>query len=116
MSSIVKELADWTRASAAMLASRGVQVTEKPPVPSYPWKAGVWLVYNDILISFTVWERTRFQSELIVMNAKTGKTLVMDDKTPSDATLIRVDLDAVVQRLLDGSYRNAKPDPKLVIS
>ena len=90
MSSIVKELADWTRANAAKLASSGVQVTEKSPEPSstYPWKASVALVYDDVIVSFTVWERSLFQSELIIMNAKTGKTLVMDEKTPSDATLI----------------------------
>lgn len=115
MSSIVKELADWTKANAAMLASSGVQVTEKPPEPSSTWKASVALVYDDVIASFTVWERSLFQSELIVMNAKTGKTLDMDEKTPSEAALIRADLDTVVQRLLDGSYRNAKPDPKLVI-
>jgi hypothetical protein len=118
MSSIVEELANWTKANAGSLARSGVQVTERPPEPNseHAWKASIALAYEDVIVSFTVWERSLFQSELIVMNAKTGQTLVMDEKTPSDGTLIRADLDAVVQRLLSGSYRAAKPDPKLVIS
>jgi hypothetical protein len=118
MSSIVRELADWTKANVAMLSSRGVQLTEKFPESdsAHPWKASIALVYQGIAVSFTVWERTVFQTELIVMNAKTGKTLVMDEKTPSDSALIRGDLDGVVQRLLGGFYDRASPDPKLVIS
>jgi hypothetical protein len=118
MNSIVKELRDWTTTNAAMLASSGVQVTEKSPEPgsTHPWKASVSLVFDEVIVSFSVWERTLLQSELIVMNSKTGKTLVMDEKTPKEATAIRTDLDAVVQRLLNGSYRDANPDPKLIIS
>jgi hypothetical protein len=118
MSSIVKELADWTKANGATLSSRGVQVTENFPRQDspHPWKASIWLVYEEILVSFTVWERTILQTELLVNNAKTKKTLVMDEKTPNDAALIRADLDVVVQRLLSGVYARAKPDPKLLIS
>ena len=117
MSSIVAELADWTKANAAALTSRGVQVTEKFPEPSsaYPWKAGIGLVYKEIIVSFTVWERSIFQTELIIMNGSTRKTIVMDDKTPSDVALMRADLDRVVQRLLSDFYHEASPDPKLVI-
>jgi hypothetical protein len=83
MSSIVAELADWTKANAVALTSRGVQVTEKFPEPNsaYPWKAGIGLVYKEIIVSFTVWERSIFQTELIIMNASTRKTIVVDDKT-----------------------------------
>ena len=118
MTSIVKELAEWTKANAASLVSRGVQVRERFPEPNsmYPWTAGIGLVYDEILVSFTVWERTVLQTELIIMNAKTGKTVVVDDKTPSIASLIRIDLDDVVQKLLSGYYRGIAPDPKLVIS
>lgn len=118
MSSIVRELADWVKANAAMLSTRGVQLTGKFPEPDsvHPWKASVALVYQEIVASFTVWERTIFQTELIVMNAKTGKTLVMDEKTPSESAVIRDDLDGVVRRLLSGFYGRASPDPKLIIS
>lgn len=118
MNSIVKELADWTKANTAKLSSRGVVVTERFPEPNstHPWKASIALVYNETMVSYTVWERSVFQTELIIMNAKTGKTLVMDEKTPNDATLIRADLDAVIQRLLSDYYRGIGPDPKLIIS
>jgi hypothetical protein len=118
MSSIVAELADWTKANAVALTSRGVQVTEKFPEPNsaYPWKAGIGLVYKEIIVSFTVWERSIFQTELIIMNASTRKTIVVDDKTPSDVAHMRADLDSVVQRLLSDFYHEASPDPKLDIS
>jgi hypothetical protein len=82
----------------------------------HPWKASIALVYSEIMVSFTVWERSVFQTELIIMNAKTGKTLVMDEKTPNDAALIRADLDGVIEQLLRDYYRGVDPDPKLVIS
>jgi hypothetical protein len=71
MNSIVKELRDWTTTNAAMLARSGVQVTEKPPEPgsTHPWKASVALVFDEVIVSFSVWERTLFQSELIVSSA-----------------------------------------------
>ena len=118
MSSIVAELADWTKANTVALTGRGVQVTEKFPEPNsaYPWNASIGLIYKEIIVSFTVWERTIFQTELIIVNASTRKTIVMDDKTPSDVAVMRADLDRVVQRLLSDFYRDASPDPKLVIS
>jgi hypothetical protein len=70
---------------------------------------------REIIVSFTVWERSIFQTELIIMNGSTRKTIVMDDKTPSDVALMRADLDRVVQRLLSDFYHEASPDPKLVI-
>lgn len=82
----------------------------------HPWKASIALVYNEIMVSFTVWERSVFQTELIIMNAKTGKTLVMDEKTPNDAALIRAHLDGVIEQLLRDYYHGVDPDPKLVIS
>jgi hypothetical protein len=102
VTSIVKELSDWTNANAEELLRRGVQVIEKLPEPNstHPWKAGIGLVHRDLLASFTVWELTIFQTELIIMNAKTGATLVVEDKTPSDAAHIRADLEALVERLL----------------
>ena len=118
MNSIVKELAGWTKANIAMLSSHGVRLTEKFPAPNSAcsWKVSVTMSYKATAVSFTVWERTVFQTELIVMNANTGKTLVMDEKTPATPIVIRGDLDLVVQRLLSGFYDHANPDPKLIIS
>ena len=118
MNSIVKELADWTKANTAMLSGHGVLLTEKFPDSNSAcsWKASITMSYKAIAISFTVWERTIFQSELIIMNTNTGKTLVMDEATPTASTTILNDLDLVVQRLLSGFYDRANPDPKLIIS
>jgi hypothetical protein len=101
-----------------MLFSRGVQLTEKFPAPDsvHPWKASIALVYGEIVVSYTVWERSAYQTELIIMNASTGKTIVMDEKMPNDASLIQAELDEVTRKLLDDSYRGIDPDPKLVIS
>lgn len=102
MTPIVKELIDWTRTNAATLTGRGVRVTEKFPKPhsAYPWKASIGLEYHGILVSFTVWERSILQTELIIVNADSGKTLITDDKTPTDAAFIRADRDGVAQRLV----------------
>jgi hypothetical protein len=118
MTSIVAQLSNWAKSNSAMLVSRGVQLTEKFPEPNstHPWKASIALVYREIIVSYTVWERTAFQTELIIMNASTGKTIVMDEKMPDDASVIQTDLDEVVRKLLDDFYRGISPDPKLVIS
>jgi hypothetical protein len=79
-------------------------------------EGSIGLEYKTILVSFTVWERTVLQTELIIMNSKTGKTLVMDEGTPGDSSLIRDELDRVVRNLLNGVYEHANPDPKLIIS
>jgi hypothetical protein len=118
MNSIVAQLLSWTKLNSAMLSSRGVELTEKFPEAgtTHPWKASIALVYGEIIVSYTVWERSGFQTELIIMNASTGKTIVMDEKGPSDASVIQADLDEVVRKLLDDFYRGMSPDPKLVIS
>lgn len=118
MNSIVKELAGWAKANAETLSSRGVRLTEKFPDSNSAcsWKSSITMSYKAIVISFTVWERTVFQTELIIMNKNTGKTLVMEEKTPTASNIILDDLDIVVTRLLGGFYDRANPDPKLIIS
>jgi hypothetical protein len=116
--SIVQQLADWAKQVSAKLAERGVQLTEKFPEPGslQPWKASVALAYDDVIVSYTVWERTRLQTELLVMNTLTGKTVVMKEGEPASPSVVSTELDSVVRNLLDGSYSRMNPDPKLTIS
>lgn len=92
-------------------------MTEGLPQPgsNYAWKASIALGYDGILVSYTVWERSDLQTELIVMNALTEKTIRMDDQNPVDPRVVHVDLDLVVGKLLDGTYKKMAPDPKLII-
>ena len=118
MNSIVEQLISWTQKNSAMLGSHGVQITEKfPEVGSrHPWKASIELAYKYIVLSYTVWERTGFQTELLVMNTSTGKTIVMDERSPSDPSVVDGDMDEVAQNLIANVYAGMKPDPKLTIS
>jgi hypothetical protein len=116
--SIVDELRSWTKNNSAKLRENHIQLIEKIPEPgsNLPWKASVGLIHNGIVVSYTVWERTRLQTQLIVFNATTKKTIDVNDSEPQDAHVVWVDLDGVVKRLLDGSYKRMNPDPKLVIT
>lgn len=118
MDSIVNELVEWTSENKARLLAGGVQIHERFPAPAseFAWKASIGLSYNGTLLSFTVWERTIFQTEFLVFNARTKKTLIMDDRTPEDAKHIRNELDQIVQRLLSGYYEGLEPDPRLIVS
>ena len=119
MSGIVKRLGDWARLNAPLLRQKGFLVEENIPLPGSnlpPWKANIGLVYNNIIVTYTVWERTILQIELIVMNAKTKQTLVMNDATVGNAEVVDRDLQDIVNKLIDSTYSNMKPDPKLVIT
>jgi len=118
MSGIVKRLGDWAHVNAPLLRQKGFLVEENIPMPdsNIAWKASIGLVYNDIIATYTVWERDVLQTELIVMNAKTAQTLVMNDATVDNPDVVDRDLRDVVDRLIDNSYSNMKPDPKLVIT
>jgi len=116
--SIVQQLIEWADQNAAMLAASGVQLTKKLPEPGspHPWKASIGLAYDGVIVSYTVWERTRLQTELLVMNTLTGKTVVMEEGAPTSPTVVRTEMDVVVATLMDGVYRRMNPDPKLTIS
>jgi hypothetical protein len=110
MTSIVNELSIWTTSNAKTLRDKGVEVIVRIPGPgsNIPWKAGIGLLYGDIIVSYTVWERTIFQTELIVMNSLTEKCVVMDDREPAVAEAIHAELDDVVTRLIDNTFRDMK--------
>jgi hypothetical protein len=105
--SIVQQLAHWLSSRGPRLASAGVEFTNRIPEPSssVPWKGGVGLVKDDILVSFTVWERTIFQTELIIVDGASGETLVSKDATPENVEDIDEVLDSIVDGLIGGTYR-----------
>lgn len=107
--SIVQQLANWLSSRESRLASLGIETTDRIPEPSsnIPWKGMVGLVKDDILVSYTVWERTIFQAELIILDGASGETLVSEDTTPKTVEEIDEVLDAVVDDLVAGSYRTA---------
>jgi hypothetical protein len=116
MQSIVRELISWTRTNAQRLRDAGVRLEEYFPKPGSTTEgnAGVAMEYDDILLTYSVWERTRLQTEFIVLNAQTRKTLIMEDKEPEDPGIVSKDLDRAVRNLLSGAYKNSEPDPKLL--
>jgi hypothetical protein len=106
MASIVEELMLWTARNENFLAGNGIEISPRFPEPDsgVTWKASIGFKSNDILASYTVWERTEFATELIVMSGHSGKTIVADDGNPTDVRVVHLDLDAFVNRLMDGSY------------
>jgi hypothetical protein len=106
MTSIVKELSVWTVKNAQKLRDNGVEVRANIPDPgsNVPWKASIGMTYASIIVSYTVWERTILQTELLVLNSITKKTIVMEDRTPSRAEAVHADLDDVVTRLMDNAF------------
>src|ERR1700685_2814663 len=102
MKSVVEQLIAWVRENSITLETNGIQVIEGFPKPDSiaEWKANVSLAYNGILVSYTVWERLGLQTELIVMNASTKKTIIMDDNSTEDPQIVRTDLDGVLKKLL----------------
>jgi hypothetical protein len=110
---IVSQLASWVRGHAADLMQQGIQIEERIPdeASSSPWKATVGLVFNDIVVTYTVWERTIFQTSLIVFNSKTKRTVFFKDSEPEVAGVVNTDLDDVVKRLASGEYSKMSSSP-----
>ncbi|HEY4211861.1 MAG TPA: hypothetical protein VGM84_10305 [Steroidobacteraceae bacterium] len=103
---IVSQLASWIREHAADLRQQGIQIEERIPdqaSPS-PWKASVGLIFNDIVVTYTVWERTILQTSLIVFNANTRRTVFFKDSEPETPGVVNPDLDDVVKKLASGEY------------
>jgi hypothetical protein len=118
MKSIVKQLDAWVRRNAADLVRKGILVEyQNPPLyADVPWKAHVGLSRDEIVASYTVWERGPLQTELIVLNAKTKQTIVTTDKNVESAEVVDADLDDLVAKLTARTFVNMKPDPKLMIT
>ena len=105
--SIVHQLRLWLETRRERLVRTGIEITDRVPQPSsnVPWKATIGLVKDGVLVSFTVWERTELQTELIVVDGVSGKTLRSVDATPEHPSEIEAVLDIVVNDLITGSYR-----------
>lgn len=107
--SIVRQLANWLSSRGPRLASLGIEPTDRIPEPSsnIPWKGTIGLIKDDIIVSYTVWERTIFQTELIIVDGASGETLISEDATPKSVEEIDGVLDSVVDGLVAGAYRCA---------
>jgi len=105
--SIVDQLGQWLTTRRANLIRAGIEITDRLPQPSsnVPWKATIGLAKDGIFVSYTVWERTGYQSELIIVDGESGQTLRSDDATPQHPKEIDAVLDAVVSELVAGAYR-----------
>ena len=106
--SIVNQLAHWLATRRAKLDQAGVEIDARLPRSStndFPWKAGITLVKDDILVMFTVWERTVYETELMIEDGLARKTLRYKEATPQRPEEIRPTLDAVMDELIAGTYR-----------
>ena len=60
---------------------------------------------GNIFVSYTVWERTIFQTELIIVDGASGETLLSKDATPEKVEEVDEVLDSIVDGLVAGAYR-----------
>lgn len=105
--SIVHQLRLWLETRRERLVRTGIEITDRIPQPSsnVPWKATIGLVKDGVLASFTVWERTELQTELIVVDGVSGETLRSVDAILEHPSEIEAVLDIVMDDLITGSYR-----------
>ena len=105
--SIVQWLRHWLETRRERLAQVGIAIEDRIPQWSsnLSGKATVGLIKDDVLVSYTVWDNTRFQTELIIVNGGSGETLRSIDATPDHPSEIEAVLDAVVDDLIAGNYR-----------
>lgn len=94
-----------------MLEEKRIKLIEKFPEAgsNMPWKASIGLEYEEILVSYAVWEMTIFQTDLLVVNALSKKTVVMESASPEDPSIIHADLDDVVRGMLCGRFGKIEP-------
>jgi len=76
--SIVRTLERWLSENSSYLLSKDIKITDRIPNPDadVPWKGSIGLSKGSLIISFTVWERIHFQSELIVVDVQTGEPVL----------------------------------------
>jgi len=105
--SIVHQLGYWLEARRERLAQARIEVDDRLPraFSNAPWKGSIGLTKDNILVSFTVWELTTFQAELIVVDGNSQETLQSIDFSPQRPSKIESVLDEVVTKLAYGAYR-----------
>jgi hypothetical protein len=103
---IVNKLIAWVRGHAADLERQGIRIEEQFPDDNSlaPWKSTVGFVFNDVVVTYTVWERTILQTSLVVVNSKTKRTVFFKDSEPEAADIVDSDLPDVVRKLTSGDY------------
>jgi hypothetical protein len=103
---IVSRLAAWVQAHASQLKQQGIELEEDFPGidATLQGKATIGLVFNDIVVTYTVWELTIFQTSLIVFNAWTKRTVFFKDSEPGTPDAVDKDLAEVVEKLVSGEY------------
>jgi hypothetical protein len=103
---LVSALHLWIDGHSAGLKQSGIEIETRFPDHSSPapWKASVEFVFNDILVTYTVWERTIFQTSLIVFNMKEKQTVFFKDAEPEAVDVIDAELADVVEKLTSGAY------------
>ena len=111
MTSIVGELEAWVSRSRQQLEEHGVVIEERFPTADskFSWKATIGLEHGEFLVSYTVWEQTSYQTMLLVFNKSTLETIVNEDTTPEEPSIVAEHLDRVVENLLGAHYWEAKP-------
>jgi hypothetical protein len=104
--SIVQQLRTWAQKNKILLNREGVtlQTRFEEPDSEFHWKGSIGLIKDDIFVSFTVWERTILQTELIVVNGSSGETIEAKDDTPANIYEIESVLNRVVQSLINKEY------------
>lgn len=109
--SIVKQLTSWLAENREELVGQGVAVDDRIPqlFSNVTWKATIGLIKDDIYVSYTVWERTVFQTELIVVDGQSGETLLSEDRSLERAEEIEPVLGAILRDLVTGKYRYLTP-------
>jgi len=100
--SIVRHLEEWLSSKRAILGNAGINVTEFFPGAdsAAPWKASIGLVKDDILVNYTVWEQTVFQTELLVVDGKSGNALLCEEVIVERADEIEPKLNRLIDDLI----------------
>ncbi len=113
---LVPALRQWIAANTDRLGSKGVAVIDKLPrsAEASQDKGCVGLAREPILISLTAWEdRTPLIMELIVFNARLGRTVIVEEVEIDAPATVLEKLDDVATALAAGSYDDIQPSPEL---
>lgn len=115
---LVSAFRKWIEENRDRLAAEAVSVTGKLPgrEENEQTKGNVGLSKGHIIVSFTAWDRTPINQELIVYNTHVDKTVVMDDTEETSVESVIRNLDTVSNLLSCGAYDDLEPDRKLTIT
>jgi hypothetical protein len=103
MNSIIAELISWASKNECELRKNGIHLTKNFPEEQskFPWKASLGFEKNDLVASYTMWERNGLQTELIIVDGSAGRTLLTEDGNPESPGIVGIDLGNLVRMLLN---------------